>query len=265
MLKAIGMDETAAQLESDKAILIEEEFSPLKSKIEYINRVVGVVIGMMISLVLFRSFRFLKSRKKLFFAALLAWLSVVFTGWFGSIVVSTNLTPWTVSVHLGFAFLIVGLLVYLYHATSVQDFEILSAAPVWLARLCFALSVTQMIFGVQVREAMDQVAFAFADKREEWVANLGMEFIVHRSFSWIVLLLNGWLSFKLIRISGYTLLPTGLALMMFGSVATGVGMAYASVPAFLQPMHLLISVLSFGILLLILLRTRSSLLRLNHS
>ena len=45
MLKMIGMNETASKLESDKTVLVEEDFSPLKSRIEYINRIVGVVIG----------------------------------------------------------------------------------------------------------------------------------------------------------------------------------------------------------------------------
>ncbi len=264
MLKAIGMTETASKLEADKTILQEEDFSPLKSRIEYANRIVGVVIGIMISIVLFQSLRFVKVKFKLFSAALAAWISVVFTGWFGSIVVSTNLTPWTVSVHLGFAFLIVGLLVYLFHETSVDQNHQFSSLPVWLVWLCFLLSIIQMAFGVQVREALDQVAFAFAQSREDWISRLGLEFIVHRSFSWIVLLSNGWLSYKLFKISGYSLLSTGLGGLTLAAVATGAGMAYGNVPAFLQPLHLLISALTFGLLILIILRAGRSKMKMNY-
>jgi heme a synthase len=257
MLKTIGMTETASRLESDKTILVEEEFSPLKSRIEYINRIVGVVIGMMISFVLLRSFQFRKTRLAIFLSALVAWLSVVFTGWFGSIVVSTNLTPWTVSVHLGFALLIVALLVYLFHSTSDSQVNF-TPIPKWLIISCFGLTVIQMIFGVQVREALDQVAFTLSNNREEWISRLGSEFIIHRSFSWLVLLLNGWLSYKLIKISGHSLLSTGLAALTLGSIISGVGMAYWAVPAFLQPIHLLISALTFGALLMIWLRSGRS-------
>lgn len=253
MLKVIGLDEVASKLESSKTVLAEEEFSPLKSKIEYINRVVGVVIGLMISWVMFRSFRFRKSNFKIVMAAMAAWVSVVFTGWFGSIVVSTNLTPWTVSVHLGFAFLIVGLLVYLYHATSEVK-ETIESVPVWLVGLCFVLLVLQIVFGVQVREALDQVAFAFADRREEWVSMLGFEFILHRSFSWVIVILNGWLSLALIKSLGHSLLSSGLVVLTLGSVATGIGMAYFGLPAFLQPLHLIISSVTFGAMWLVLLR-----------
>jgi cytochrome c oxidase assembly protein subunit 15 len=264
MLKTIGMNETATKLESDKTVMQEEEFSPLKSRIEYANRIVGVVIGLMISLVLLRSLGYRKSNPKIFVAALMAWLFVVFTGWFGSIVVSTNLTPWTVSVHLGFALLIVGLLVYLIHATDESESRFTGISRV-LVITCFGISIIQLLLGIQVREALDQVAFKFVNSREEWISNLGIVFIIHRSFSWIALLFNGWLSYKLVKISGHSLLSTGLAALTLASVISGVGMAYWTVPAFLQPVHLLMSSMTFGWLLLILLRTGSMKMKLNYA
>ena len=264
LLRLIGLDDTASKMELDKTVLAEEDFSPTKSKIEYINRVVGVVIGAMISLVMLRSFRFRKVSIKIVVAACVAWLSVVFTGWFGSIVVSTNLTPWTVSVHLGFAFLIVGLLVYLVHATS--DFqERANDIPSGLVWLCFILTIVQIVFGVQVREALDQVSFSFVERREEWVSMLGLEFIIHRSFSWLIFFANGWLSYKLFKIYGQSILSTGLAVLTLGSVLTGVWMAYGGVPPFLQPMHLLFSALIFGMLLWLVLKPKERNLTLDYA
>ena len=264
MLKAIGMSDTAAKLESDKTILIEEDFSIIKSRIEYLNRIVGVVIGLMISLVLLNSFKFRKSNPKIFISALVAWLSVVFTGWFGSIVVSTNLTPWTVSVHLGFALLIIGLLIYVVDATSA-DSSNLGSLPNWLIVVCLALTLVQMVLGVEVREALDKVAFVFSSDRETWISKLGSEFIIHRSFSWLLLIFNGFLAYRLIKILGHSMLSTGLAALTLGSILSGVGMAYWSVPAFLQPLHLLISALTFGALLMVLLRSGRDKMKLNYA
>ena len=109
-----------------------------------------------------------------------------------------------------------------------------------------------MIFGVQVREVLDQVSFSLAGRREEWISMIGLPFIIHRSFSWLVLVLNVWLSYKLMKIYGHAWLSTGIAVLTFGSVLSGVGMAYFAVPAFLQPVHLLISSVTFGLLLMIL-------------
>jgi hypothetical protein len=50
LLRGLGMHETASKVENDKSILIEADFSPLKSRIEYSNRIVGVIISLMISL-----------------------------------------------------------------------------------------------------------------------------------------------------------------------------------------------------------------------
>jgi cytochrome c oxidase assembly protein subunit 15 len=209
----------------------------------------------MISLVLLHSFKFIKTKFILFIVASIAWLSVLFTGWFGSIVVSTNLTPWTVSVHLGFALLIVGLLIFLYHSTigrknvDLPDFRI-------LLRMCFVLLCIQMILGVQVRERLDQVAFLITN-RADWIANLGLQFFIHRSFSWLVFIFNALLAYKWMKNFGYSWHTTGLVALTLGSVISGVGMAYRSVPAFLQPLHLLFSTLTFGILLFMIFQHRN--------
>src|SRR5690348_2995889 len=47
-LTALGFNEAAENLLNDKSVLEEAEFNPLKTWIEYVNRIVGVVIGFMI-------------------------------------------------------------------------------------------------------------------------------------------------------------------------------------------------------------------------
>jgi heme a synthase len=248
MLRGIGMSETASKIEADPKILIEEEFNVMKTRVEYANRVVGVIIGFMISLVLFRSIRFLKTDKSIFIAALMAWISVVFTGWFGSIVVSTNLTPWTISVHMGFAFLIVGLLVYTT-VKSINRGHIHNFSTSWLLWLCLGLLMVQVFLGVQVREVLDRIADTFPTDRNSWISRLGGEFFIHRSFSWLLILVNGYLAFQMVKNSVPKLLSGGLVALTLASVTTGTVMAYASVPAMIQPLHLVLSALNFGLLL----------------
>jgi cytochrome c oxidase assembly protein subunit 15 len=257
MLRGIGMGETAAKIEADPTILVEEEFNVTKTRVEYANRVVGVIIGIMISFVLLRSFPFFKTSKPVFGAAFLAWISVVFTGWFGSIVVSTNLTPWTISVHLGFAFLIVGLLVYTT-AKTAHESQIHNFSAPWLLWICMLLLLVQVFMGVQVREVLDQVADAFPADRSSWISRLGKEFFVHRSFSWLLVLANSYLVYQMIKNSIPKLLWGGLVALTLASVLTGTVMAYASVPAFIQPIHLLLSALNFGLLTWVILMTRKS-------
>lgn len=257
MLRGLGMHETAAKIEADPNVLKEEEFNIAKTRVEYANRVVGVVIGIMISWVLFRSFKFIKTQKSIFIAALLAWISVVFTGWFGSIVVSTNLTPWTISVHMSFAFLIVGLLVYTSVKTTPSN-QSLNFSMTWLLWICLALLLVQVFLGVKVREVLDRVADALLNDRSSWISGLGTEFFVHRSFSWLIVIVNGYLVYQMSKNNVSRGLWGALLALTLASILTGTVMAYASVPAWIQPVHLLLSALNFGLLLWMILMIRQS-------
>src|SRR6478752_3804607 len=54
-LRLIGMNSTADQLLSNKSVLEEADFNPVKTRIEYINRLVGVSIGFFILVLFYRS------------------------------------------------------------------------------------------------------------------------------------------------------------------------------------------------------------------
>ena len=257
LLRTLGMAETAAKIEADPAILIEADFNIAKTYVEYANRVVGVIIGLLISFVLLRSVKFLRTHTSIFIAALLAWISVVFTGWFGSIVVSTNLTPWTISVHLGFAFLIVGLLVFTTVKTAQVEQKVNFSAT-GLLWICMGLLFVQVFLGVQVREVLDRVADALPANRESWISGLGTEFLVHRSFSWIIAIGNGYLVYQLHKNNVARNLWGGLLALTLASILTGTVMAYAAVPAWIQPVHLLLSALNFGLLLWMILVKKQS-------
>src|SRR5690606_32327629 len=48
MLDALGFQKKAREIENDKSILIEGEFNPVKTWIEYGNRLLGATIGLLI-------------------------------------------------------------------------------------------------------------------------------------------------------------------------------------------------------------------------
>src|SRR5688572_26695661 len=120
-LSAFGFRETAEKILNDESIKEEADFNPLKTWIEYLNRVVGVIIGFLIFLVFIYSLRYRKTNRKLTIMSFLSFLLVGFQGWIGSFVVSTNLTPWTVTVHMFLAMVIVAMLVYLVYATREPE------------------------------------------------------------------------------------------------------------------------------------------------
>jgi cytochrome c oxidase assembly protein subunit 15 len=255
-LKVVGMTNTANQLSSDKSILIESDFNPTKTWIEYLNRLLGVVVGFLILLLVWRSIRFRANKPTIFWISLATLVAVLFQGWFGSIVVSTNLTTWTVTVHMLVALLIVGLLAYLVVASGRNREEIAvpkGIKPILLT--CSALLLTQILFGTQVREGIDKLV---SFPRTTWISSLGFEFILHRSFSWLVIGFHFLLIWRLGKTTGLKALSSALMALILFSFLTGASMAYFNVPAALQPVHLLLATICFGIQLLLYFQLNSS-------
>ncbi len=250
-LTSFGMENTAISILNDPSILHENDFNPTKTWIEYVNRLVGVVIGFLIFSVFVASIRFWKTDRTLTIIALCAFVLVGFQGWIGSIVVSTNLMPWTITVHMFLALVIVALLIYLVHQSNYGR-EINSSLGFWWLIASMAVLLVQILLGTQVREAIDRVAAVAS--RDAWISTLGGEFVIHRSFSWIVLILHVSLILKLRKTQGSKVFALTLILLILGTILTGMGMAYFGVPPFLQPVHLLLATATFGMQFLFLLK-----------
>lgn len=267
-LTALGFDETAYKLLADKSILEESDFNKYKTWTEYINRLIGAIIGLLIVATFLTSIPFFKKDKVITFTAFATLVIVLFQAWIGSIVVSTNLLPWMITIHMLLALLIVTLLVYVYYRVSKAKITLeVPAKRYWLKALligCMVTTLLQITFGTQVREAIDQVAASFSHQyRESWIGNLGMEFFIHRSFSWLVLLLHVALiyMFRKLRISSK--LVTYLIVVLMVSLISGIIMAYWAIPPVMQPVHLLVGTLIFGMQFLLFLRINRSYAVLN--
>lgn len=260
-LRFFNMDATADKLLGDKSVLQEREFNPVNTWIEYINRLVGALIGIFILLTCLFSFRYYKRDRRIFMTAAASLILVIFQGWIGSIVVSTNLVPWMVTVHMLLAVLIVFLLVYLVNRSFFNRDD---PKPVrqkdrllWLSVLAMAVVLVQIILGTQVREQIDEIAALLNDgHRGMWVERLGTPFLIHRSFSWIVLAVNAGLIYFMWnqRIEIRLIITIGGLLLL--SVITGVTLAYLGMPAVIQPIHLLLGTLIIGLQFMLFLQLR---------
>lgn len=265
-LEKLGFVETAEAIANDKSILIEQEFNPLKTWIEYINRLVGVLIGFFIILTVWKSFPIWKLDKWIPIIAIASLILVLFQGWIGSLVVSTNLLPWMITFHMMLAILLVLMLIYLYHRSGklkegkgvVMD---VPAKIEWVLIAALILMIIQVVLGTQVREEIDQISFALGNMlRGTWIEQLGLPFIIHRSFSLILLgvhmLYFFWAYKYVLRGSNISLWSQLLMILVIIEIATGMGMAYFAIPAFLQPIHLVIGTIIVGIQYFLILQLR---------
>ncbi|MFD2037077.1 heme A synthase [Belliella marina] len=262
-LEKLGFSQKAEEIKNDKSILIEEEFNPVKTWIEYVNRLVGVLIGFFIILTVYRSMYLWNEDKVIPLLSILSLVLVLFQGWIGSIVVSTNLLTWMITLHMLLALLLVCLLIYIHfrahHLNKTIKFRTENASRLYYLLLFgFVLMMGQIVLGTQVREEIDQVAFALGNMmRGTWIESLGISFLIHRSYSLLLLGIHLVFIFKIykysVRDSGIFKLSQLLLLVIFIEILTGVGMAYFAIPPFLQPVHLVFGSLIIGIQFLLLL------------
>lgn len=253
----LGMEDKADRIVNDTSILEEADFNVYKTWTEYINRLVGAIIGLLIFATMIGSLAYWKEDRVVTFIAILNFIAVGFQGWIGSIVVSTNLMPWIITVHMILALVIVLLLIYLNFRIRRNEMHVSEVSStkglVFLSIICLSALGAQIVLGTQVREAIDAVAVELSYAlRETWVSKAGMSFLVHRSFSLILLVLHAGLLYMVMKNKHQSSLIKNIGkyviLLLVIEVISGIVMAYFSIPPFVQPVHLLLSTLSFGVL-----------------
>ncbi len=265
-LAMLGFTNLADQIRNDQSILEEADFNSTKTWTEYINRLVGVLVGLFIFAMFVSSMGYFKSDRKIFSFSLFTLLLVGFQGWIGSIVVSTRLMPWMITIHMFLALVLVCCLTYLVvrskKTNTIQDVGVPAAYPSKINMMlvtAFLLTLVQIILGTQVRESVNRVAEAFDNNnRSEWISQLGYVFPVHRSFSLVILALNGYLVYAIRRWVGnqnnILWWTTVVLAILVLEILSGAILNYFGIPRFVQPVHLLLATLIFGIQFLVILK-----------
>ena len=164
------------------------------------------------------------------------------------------------------ALALVAVLTYSYHRAGriLGNLSNAPAVPKKVIRILvvgMGLMVVQIVLGTQVREAIDAVSFALGNLlRGEWVERTGLVFLVHRSFSLLLLgihLLYFFWAFRYAqRKSPVNFWSQALVVVILFEIGSGMGMAYFAIPAFLQPLHLVLGSLILGIQFLLVLHLR---------
>jgi cytochrome c oxidase assembly protein subunit 15 len=226
------------------------DFSPVKTWIEYINRLFGVWTGIAVLILSYFSFAYRKAQPRVFWGSQLALFLVILNGWLGSKVVATHLKPGVITAHMILAILLIFVLQHLKHISikleRVQSVPNLKKYKnlMWLMLI---LTFVQVVLGTQVREQIDHITNNDPNlARSNWVGRLDYIFFIHRSFSAALLIGIVVTLKKLMEAYKDSIviqkLCISIALVLFGEIAGGVILAYFSFPAIVQPIHLLLSV-----------------------
>jgi len=170
-------------------------FNVWKTWLEYINRMIGVVIGFLIIATLVLAIRHYRSSPRVLWPTVLAFVFVLFEGWLGGQVVLSELQPFILSLHLAFALLIVSLLLYATVCAFFDGGRPLENLPKWRTRLgqgaffLGALTLVEIGIGAAVRGQV-QLASKVSPPipRSEWLEHAGIAFGFHRAYALVVVL-----------------------------------------------------------------------------
>lgn len=223
------------------------EFNAAKTWTEYVNRLIGVVIGLLIIATAVSSLQYRKTRPAVTVAAFASLILVLFQGWLGGMVVRSGLSQGLITAHMVVAMILVGLLVYAaFKAVSEQLRVTLPATHrkplLWAVWTLLAITMVQLGIGTQVREAIDLVMKTMPEvARPDWLLFTGVVDVIHRSFSWLVLGALGWIVVIRRRpgVPEWVGRMTGVvAALTLLQIAVGIGLAYGGMHPALQVVHL---------------------------
>lgn len=254
-LDVLGYGDLALRIREDQSILKPEEFNAAKTWTEYINRLIGALTGVFLLACLVFSVPYLKSRKRIFLLSLFNVFLVAFQAWMGSIVVSTNLLAWIVTVHMLLALAIVAISIYTYFDARNFDVKAPAVKPPLLIRIIapmvLLLTVIQITLGTEVREQVDAIADAMNNlNRAEWLTKTGMQFKFHRDVALLVLGLN-FLLFRFVNCNyaaktlSHRMLFYSLNLISL-QLLSGLALEFFALQPIAQAVHILFASLLFG-------------------
>jgi len=233
-----------------------ESFDPLMTWIEYVNRLLGALVGLSILATLIAAIVAFRRRPGVLVPTILSFVGVLYAAWLGARVVAHELAPWIVTVHLLSAIGVVSaLVVAIVNATS--DAAAASTPAEKKAALLTwgvgGIALVQGAIGTQVRGFLEDVARAHPELgRGQWIEHIGVIDSVHRTLGVVVVAAAIALAIGLRRS-----IPERVGAVRLADIAAGLAVAQFIVggvlvnldlPRVMQVFHLLFGALLLGAL-----------------
>ena len=215
-----------------------EDFDLGKMWIEYLNRMLGAVIGLLITCTFLFSIRLRKTDPLLFRGSLAALVLVIVEGWLGALVVQSGLRPGLITIHMLLAMILLCLLLGVARKASRPCGT--DTRPNKLGKFMTLAVLLQIAAGTQVREKIDPFIKDHQGlPREEWLDHSGLAFDLHKTMSWLVVVASvaTWLSIRNDGKSREKLGLLGITLVLV-QVLIGLWLENFDLPPVSQVLHL---------------------------
>ncbi len=203
-------------------------------------KIAGVLFVLLAFYSLFFAIRHALDRPVVIVSILLL-IAVAIQGWLGKIVVDENLSVVKITIHMVGALVIAALPLININILKERKISVSPFLKHLLSGMIFIV-LLQIILGTQVREEIDVISKALSyEQRDLWIDRLGSIFIIHRSFSWLVLIGTIALYYKSRKIVGFVKASSLISLNVFIIIILGIIMVYLDMPAVAQPLHLFLA------------------------
>lgn len=212
--------------------------------IEYVNRLAGVIVGLIIVAVMVQAYRAARHDRRILIPSVLSALLVSFQGWLGSVVVSSRLEHAMISLHLGLALVLISLLIYLLRrvdlrlepstgAKRLPKFE-KAILAIW------GLSLIQIVIGTEVRGEVEGIRSMFPLLSDvDVVARLGDTVTLHSVLGVAMVIASWYITANIFNdFSGLQSAAWGLVGLVLLQMILGMAMFSAGIKPLLQVIHL---------------------------
>ena len=224
-------------------------FNPFHTWMEYINRLIGAISGLLTFIMFIMSFRYWNTKRKITLLSGMTVFFMVFQAWLGATVVFSVLQPIKITIHMLMALVILALMVYLISKVPDPSKEkniIFDKRLYQFLKIAIVLSLIQITLGTQVRQLIDEIASSlYHMQRNLWVDLVGTTFKVHRSFAISLVIINVALFFRNYKLKYRYQLVNYIVVIVFLEVLSGIILTYFDMLALMQPIHLILASLLF--------------------
>ena len=224
-------------------------FNPFHTWMEYINRLIGAISGLLTFIMFIMSFRYWKTKRKIVLLSGMTVFFMVFQAWLGATVVFSVLQPIKITIHMLMALVILALMVYLISKVPdpYEEKNIIFDKRLYqFLKIAIVLSLIQITLGTQVRQLIDEIASSlYHMQRNLWVNLVGTTFKVHRSFAISLVIINVVLFFRNYKLKYRYQLVNYIVVIVFLEVLSGIILTYFDMLALMQPIHLIAASLLF--------------------
>ena len=225
------------------------KFNVYHTWIEYINRLIGAIAGLSVLILFVNSLKFLKTKKIITGLSFLALIAIIFQAWLGKMVVDSNLTANTITVHMLMAIILLFILFSILAISNPSKKRVkISRNISILVLISIVLLLIQIITGTEVRKFIDiKMELLNYTEKDRWIENISSSFSFHRSFSWAIIIVNSLIYFYTRKSGLKSKIIHIVNTLIFFQISSGIIMYYFHFPFSSQPIHLLISTMIISI------------------